>query len=336
MYADTDIAKLSKPQIRNLLNGKPVRVKHGEGMKIRLTPSQHKKLMSAHKKGRGSILSLEPDQKMMGQGVITEVIKEIGMELLPHAIDAVANVAKKRVGKKGHGIADDMFSDVSSQMMPLAIDAVAKSAKKRVGKGVTQEVVKIVKEVAKELAPHAIDAVAHSAKKRVGKGKKSGASEFFGKIGNAFKARFNDQGTPLERKATSVILNKIEPALIKPLQVLAPPVGQIAEAQRDVLKTHYGLGVLGDAKDGAKKLFNPKGGRKFLSDVSKGTADYFEGKKPSNSPFLGMGKRGKLVKGSPEAKAYMASIRAKKKGGALMVAGESGGALAPAGYSYYQ
>jgi hypothetical protein len=32
----------------------------------------------------------------------------------------------------------------------------------------------------------------------------------------------------------------------------------------------------------------------------------------------------------------MASIRAKKKGGALMVAGESGGALAPAGYSYYQ
>ena len=35
----------------------------------------------------------------------------------------------------------------------------------------------------------------------------------------------------------------MEPALIKPLQVLAPPVGEIANAQREGLKEHYGLGV---------------------------------------------------------------------------------------------
>jgi hypothetical protein len=79
----------------------------------------------------------------------------------------------------------------------------------------------------------------------------NGAKDFFNKIGNAFKSRFNDQGSPLDRKASSVILNKVEPVLIKPLQILAPPVGDIAEAQRQGLKQHYGLGV-------AKKRGRPR------------------------------------------------------------------------------
>lgn len=357
MYEQASIQKLSQPQIKKLLKGQPVRVKHGNGMSVVMTKAQHKKLMSAHKKGAGTILQLDPYLQQRGQGVITDVIKEIAVELAPHAIDALANVAKRRVGKgvvsevvkeigqellpvaidavakqakkkvgkgknifgteahtnasdvpffgihnlpnlHGKGVVSDVVKEIGKELAPIAIDAVAKQAKKKVGKGVKatlpsvkEEVVKVVKEIGKELAPHAIDAVAKSAKNRVGKGK-SGASEFFGKIGDAFKSRFNDQGTPIERKATSVILNQVEPALIKPLQVLAPPVGQIAEAQRDILKTHYGLGQM---------------------------------------------KRPKLVKGSPEAKAYMASIRAKKNGGALMVAGEGyGGALAPAGSYYYQ
>jgi len=359
MYEEATIQKLSQPQIKKLLKGQPVRVKHGSGMSVMMSKAQHKKLMSAHKKGAGTILQLDPYLQQKGQGVITDVIKEIAIELAPHAIDAVANVAKKRVSKHGKGMFDDIAKDVipvaidataksakkrvsgkgvasevikeiTKELAPIAIDAVAKQSKKKVGKGVKEEVIKVVKEIGKELAPHAIDAVAKVAKKRVGGGKtggKSGASEFFGKIGNAFKSRFNDQGSPQERKATSVILNQIEPALIKPLQVLAPPVGQVAEAQRDILKTHYGLGVFGDAKEGAKKIFSPKGGKKFVSDALKGTEDY----------FMGKGKRPKLVKGSAEAKAYMASIRSKKKGGALIVAGEGtcGGALAPAGSYYY-
>jgi len=80
-----------------------------------------------------------------------------------------------------------------------------------------------------------------SGKGLVGEG--NGAKDFFGKIGNAFKSSFNNQGSPQERQATSVILNKIEPALIKPLQILAPPVGDIANAQREDLKAHYGLGL---------------------------------------------------------------------------------------------
>jgi chemotaxis protein histidine kinase CheA len=86
-----------------------------------------------------------------------------------------------------------------------------------------------------------------------GKGLKggSGATDFFNKIGNAFKSRFNDQGSPQERQATSVLLNKIEPVLIKPLQVLAPPIGDIADAQRQGLKAHYGLGL-------AKKRGRPR------------------------------------------------------------------------------
>jgi hypothetical protein len=365
MYEEATIQKLSQPQIKKLLKGQPVRVKHGNGMSVKMSKAQHKKLMSAHKRGAGTILQLDPYLQQQGAGVITDVIKEIGMELLPHAIDAVANVAKKRVSKHGKGMFDDIAKDVipvaidataksakkrvsgkgvasevikeiTKELAPIAIDAVAKQAKKKVGKGVKEEVVKVVKEIGKELAPHAIDAVAKVAKKRVGGGK-SGASEFFGKIGNAFKSRFNDQGSPQERKATSVILNKIEPALIKPLQLLAPPVGQVAEAQRDILKTHYGLGY--DRSDGG---FNKNN---FAKAFSKDTV-VSNLKNIGSIGKMGKGKRPKLVKGSPEAKAYMASIRSKKKGGALMVAGESGGALmtagmgmggalAPSGY-YYQ
>ena len=64
---------------------------------------------------------------------------------------------------------------------------------------------------------------------------------FFGNIKRAIDTSWNKQGTPLERKATSVLLNNIEPALIAPLQVIAPPVGKIADAQRKLLKSHYNL-----------------------------------------------------------------------------------------------
>lgn len=64
---------------------------------------------------------------------------------------------------------------------------------------------------------------------------------FFGNIKRAIDTSWNKQGTPLERKASSVLLNDIEPALIAPLQVLAPPVGKIADAQRKYLKSHYNL-----------------------------------------------------------------------------------------------
>jgi hypothetical protein len=442
MYEEASIQKLSQPQIKKLLKGQPVRVKHGNGMSVQMSKAQHKKLMSAHKKGKGTILQLDPYLQQKGQGVITDVIKEIAVELAPHAIDALANVAKKRVGKgvvsevvkeigeellpvaidavaksakkrvnKGKGVVSDVVKEIGKELAPIAIDAVAKQAKKKVGKGIKEEVVQVVKEIGKELAPHAIDAVAKVAKKRVGKGqkhqgvifdvdrgrffrlkqtitdilndipkgddilertgtdperilhaliairnagllqngskeeitdciltsgagmkKRKGKGSFFGNIGKAIKTSFNNQGSPQERKATSVILNKIEPALIKPLQLLAPPVGQVAEAQRDILKTHYGLGY--DRSNGG---FNKNN---FATAFSKDTI-------VENFKNIGRGKRPKLVKGSPEAKAYMASIRAKKKGGALVVAGESGGALmtagmgmggalAPSGYSYYQ
>ena len=64
---------------------------------------------------------------------------------------------------------------------------------------------------------------------------------FFGNIKRAFNTSWNNQGTPTERKATSVLLNDIEPTLLTPVNILAPPVGKIAEAQRKLLKSHYNL-----------------------------------------------------------------------------------------------
>jgi hypothetical protein len=143
--------------------------------------------------------------------------------------------AKKKGGRpKKYSTAEEARE--AKRLMTKESDKRRKEAKK----AIAQATAPITPAEAKELRKQLLDK-----KKTEGKGLKggSGATDFFNKIGNAFKTSFNNQGSPQERQATSVILNKIEPALIKPLQVLAPPVGDIANAQREGLKQHYGLGL---------------------------------------------------------------------------------------------
>lgn len=80
MYVPSSIEKLSHAQVLKLLRGHGVRVKHGVGHKIHLSTSQHKKLMSAHMKGRGIVLELDPYQcdeheHMRGEGVMSSLKK---------------------------------------------------------------------------------------------------------------------------------------------------------------------------------------------------------------------------------------------------------------------
>lgn len=147
--------------------------------------------------------------------------------------------AKKKGGRpKKYSTAEEARE--AKRLMTKESDKRRKEAKKAIATAtapITPAEAKELRELKKELLDK---------KKTEGKGLKggkSGATDFFNKIGNAFKTSFNNQGSPQERQATSVILNKIEPALIKPLQVLAPPVGDIADAQRQALKSHYGLGL---------------------------------------------------------------------------------------------
>lgn len=145
---------------------------------------------------------------------------------------------KKKGGRpKKYSTAEE--AKEAKRQMTKESDKRRKEAKKEAQKAsapITHAEAKELRELKKELLDK---------KKTEGKGLKggNGATDFFNKIGNAFKSRFNDQGSPQERQATSVLLNKIEPVLIKPLQVLAPPIGDIANAQREGLKAHYGLGL---------------------------------------------------------------------------------------------
>ena len=65
MYHKISIAKLSKSQISKLLNGHRVRVKHGHGHEIHVSHEQHKKIISAHHKGKAHTIQFDPFQMEM-------------------------------------------------------------------------------------------------------------------------------------------------------------------------------------------------------------------------------------------------------------------------------
>lgn len=74
MYSNADIDSLSVGQLRKLLKGGAVRVRCGSGMKLGLSAPQHKKLMSAHKKGKMMTLTMDPYQmEMHGQGLFGDM-----------------------------------------------------------------------------------------------------------------------------------------------------------------------------------------------------------------------------------------------------------------------
>jgi len=60
MLVETSIAPLSPAQMKKLHSGKPVRVRYGNGLKVMVMPMQQKKLMRAHMKGKGMVLTIPP------------------------------------------------------------------------------------------------------------------------------------------------------------------------------------------------------------------------------------------------------------------------------------
>jgi len=201
--------------------------------------AEEKAKKSAHK-ARTTTMKAKVNKKQVEKQLVeTMGMKGEDKDALGTPSQSVPEPAKKKGGRpKKYATAEEARE--AKRLMTKESDKRRKEAKKATAKAtapITPAEAKELRELKKELLD--------KKKATEGKGLKggSGATDFFNKIGNAFKSRFDDQGSPQERQATSVILNKIEPALIKPLQVLAPPVGDIAEAQREGLKQHYGLGL---------------------------------------------------------------------------------------------
>jgi len=78
--------KLSPLQIRKLMSGGSVRVKHGSHHKVHMTHAQHKKHVSAHKKGKGHMLNFDPFQMQMHGGGILDDIGNAFTHDLPSAL----------------------------------------------------------------------------------------------------------------------------------------------------------------------------------------------------------------------------------------------------------
>lgn len=65
---------------------------------------------------------------------------------------------------------------------------------------------------------------------------------FFGNIKRAFNTSWNKPvQSDAERKALDFTLNYLEPVALAPLNILAPPVGRIGEAQRQLMKSKAGV-----------------------------------------------------------------------------------------------
>ena len=110
MYSQVAIQKLSHNQILKLLRGHRIRVKHGDHHNIHVSKEQHKKIMSAHKKGQGCCIQFDPFQMQMeehhamkGKGWFGDMAKKAVKHVAPHVIDFVANEGKKAIDGWGEG-----------------------------------------------------------------------------------------------------------------------------------------------------------------------------------------------------------------------------------------
>ncbi len=81
-YHPSTISELSHQQLRKLLKGERVRVKHGNHHKIMLSDEQHKKLHKAHENHKGITIQFDPYQIDMHKGSGSSLILEKPLNLL--------------------------------------------------------------------------------------------------------------------------------------------------------------------------------------------------------------------------------------------------------------
>ena len=121
MYHPVSIKHLSHAQISKLLNGHPVRVKHGPGHQIEVSHEQHKKLHKAHTKGVASTIQFDPFQQanhqhLRGEG-IGSAFKKVGRMIKSNPV--LNNMAHQAINSasdyaNAHGIDASMTGALSN------------------------------------------------------------------------------------------------------------------------------------------------------------------------------------------------------------------------------
>jgi len=167
MYSNADIDSLSVGQLRKLLKGGAVRVRCGSGMKLGLSMPQHKKLMSAHKKGKMMTVTLDPYQAQMhGQGLFGDIGNFFSRTVpsalihqgLPEAGSTLGGVAGSYYGGPMGGI-------VGSEVGRMGGEKLAEETGRRTGYGVKKG-----RGTRIEDQQFSLSDVAHTGRRLLGKG----------------------------------------------------------------------------------------------------------------------------------------------------------------------
>jgi hypothetical protein len=138
MYSNADIDSLSVGQLRKLLKGGAVRVRCGSGMKVGLSAPQHKKLMSAHKKGKMMTLTMDPYQmEMHGQGLFGDIGNFFSRKVPSMLIHQGLPEAGAVIGSAGGSyLGGPMGSIVGSELGRRGGEKLAQETGRRTGYGV--------------------------------------------------------------------------------------------------------------------------------------------------------------------------------------------------------
>lgn len=136
MYHEIGIQHLSPTQISRILNGHAVRVKHGSGHKIHVSKEQHKKIMSAHRKGSAVNLTMDPFQISQhqhlrghthghGDGFLSNVGSKLS-SMVSQSPDYALQLAK---------LASPYAMEAGRALLPVAQELGTAYAKKQLGVG---------------------------------------------------------------------------------------------------------------------------------------------------------------------------------------------------------
>ena len=132
MYHPIEIERLSETQIKKMVKGHPVRVKHGKGHIIHASPEQHKKIAKAHMKGKGVTVQLDPYQcehhhGLIGSGFMSSVKKAFtgAKKVYGHAKTALGH-ASKFYGEHKEQL--DPYADILKKQASQKVEHYAQKA----------------------------------------------------------------------------------------------------------------------------------------------------------------------------------------------------------------
>jgi hypothetical protein len=356
MYVETSLATLSKPQLRKLHLGKPVRVRYGSAIKVQVMPSQHKKLMKAHMMGKGMVLSVP----MMGGASLAEKGKPY---LVNKTVSPIKQALAEKAVEKIEGLGMLPTSNADLKSLKKSIKNPKESAK-----NLEKNLVKVSKAVKKEMkepmsfvshlargepyvlpdgtAPLSVKAISSgkpfggkiSRRKKAEKWLK-GIEGVYDSIAKRVKPVAKPIGEALGQRAAEYIREYDNPQLQYKgyLDMFQEEVPQTLQALRGeqvlqgepVAQPYFpsvpANVVMAEAIDDEKgyepvQYYYGTGKKGSPQMKAKMAALRAMKGKPKSAPKP-KPKSAKPAKGSPEMKAKMAALRSKKKGGALYPAG---------------